>query len=92
MQVNDVSDHARIRMQQRGIPPAVLDCLLTYGHSEYDHQGACIVYFDKASRARLSRTGVQLAKIEKYLKTYAVVACDGTIKTVGHRYKRIPRN
>lgn len=92
MQVSALSDHARIRMQQRGIPPLVLDCLLEYGHAEYDHHGALVVYFDKVARQKLERAGLQRTKLEKHLNAYAVVACDGTVKTVGHRYKRIPRN
>lgn len=92
MQASSISDHARIRMQQRGIPPVVLDCLLSYGHAEHDHQGAVIVYFDKAARIRLARSGIRPVNLDKHLNSYAVLACDGTVKTVGHRYKRIPRS
>lgn len=94
MQISGFSEHALVRMQQRGIPPVVLDCLLEYGRSEYDHNGGRIVFFDKAARRKLGCRRVEPASvdIDKHINTYAVVACDGTVTTVGHRYKRIPRN
>ena len=93
MQASDCSDHARVRMQQRGIPPAVLDCLLEFGRVTHDHHGAQIIYFDKAARRKIGRAGIPRGRvdIEKHLNAYAVVACDGTVKTVGHRYRRINR-
>jgi hypothetical protein len=50
-----LSQHAATRMQQRGIPPAALECLLEYGRLQYDHCGAAIVFLDKAARRRLAR-------------------------------------
>jgi hypothetical protein len=90
--VPGLTDHARIRMQQRGIPEAALDALLDYGRSVHDHRGAEIVYFDKHSRDRLVRErGLQAARcLERYLDAYAVVGGDGEIRTVGHRRARIP--
>jgi len=88
--MESLSEHAAIRMQQRGIPHAALECLLEYGRIQHDHQGAAIVFFDKAARRRLMKA-LPLAKLEKHLDAYAVIATDGTITTVGHRYKRIPR-
>jgi hypothetical protein len=87
-----LSEHAAIRMQQRGIPQSALECLLDYGRFQYDHRGAAIVFLDKAARRRLSRElkNRSLPR-EKHLDAYAVVAIDGTVTTVGHRYKRIPR-
>lgn len=35
--------HARVRMQQRGIPPAALDVLLDWGREAHDHRGCRIV-------------------------------------------------
>jgi hypothetical protein len=34
-----LTSHARVRMQQRGIPPAALDVLLEYGREAHDHRG-----------------------------------------------------
>jgi hypothetical protein len=89
----NLTQHAKTRMQQRGIPESALECLLDYGRFQYDHRGAAIVFLDKAARRRLAREqGSQpLRQLEKHLDAYAVVGIDGTVKTVGHRYKRIPR-
>jgi hypothetical protein len=104
-----LTQHAKTRMQQRGIPLSALECLLDYGRFQYDHRGAAIVFLDKAARRRLARdlslsrssgggsVGIAPDKIrgwgqlEKHLDAYAVIATDGTVTTVGHRYKRIPR-
>lgn len=88
-----VSRHARARMQQRGIRPEALSCLLQYGREAHDHTGHVMIYFDKAARRRLERDAdaetrkqiVQLARL------YAVLGGDGEIVTVGHRYRRINR-
>ena len=122
--MESLSEHAVIRMQQRGIPHAALECLLEYGRVQHDRHGGAIVFFDKAARRRLSRAVQEQAVFpatvsmprkalirgreppgfritvrndERYVKhgdwakIYAVIATDGTITTVGHRYKRIPR-
>lgn len=88
-----LSQHAATRMQQRGIPQSALECLLEYGRLQYDHRGGAIVFLDKAARRRLAREqgGAPLRRLQKHLDAYAVIATDGTITTVGHRYKRIPR-
>lgn len=86
-----LSDHARVRMQQRGIPPTVVMCLLDYGKVEYDHRGGAIVYLNKAARRRFVREqgNEPLKALGKHLDAYVVVARDGTVMTVGHRYRRI---
>jgi hypothetical protein len=93
MQIAGLTDHARVRMQQRGIPPTALECLLDYGRVEHDHRGAAIVYLDKAARRRLAREqgAAVLKQLGKRLGAYAVLGTDGTVMTVGHRYKRIWR-
>ena len=89
----ELTQHAELRMQQRGIRRAVLESLLDYGNYRYDHRGAAIVYFDKKARRRLLRDSGRAAYrvIEKQLNTYAVVGGDGSVVTVGHRDKRIAR-
>ena len=88
-----LSEHARVRMQQRGIPGLALEALLSCGRQLYDHRGTRIVYFDTPSRERLKRLkgGVEYKAIEPWLDAYAVVGLDGCVKTVGHRYKRLHR-
>lgn len=88
------TDHALTRVQQRGISHTVLELLLTYGKKCHDQRGSEVVFFDHQARNRLRKyCEVSLFKyIEKKLDTYAVIATDGTVITVGHRTKRINRN
>ena len=79
--------HARVRMQQRGISPAVLDVLLEFGREAHDHRGCRIVRFDKRSRRRAARElGPEtFRRIERHLGAYAVLGPDDAVVTVGHR-------
>ena len=87
-----LTTHARVRMQQRGIPPAALDVLLEYGREAHDHRGCRIVRFDKRSRKRAARElGHAFRHIERHLNAYAVLAADDAVVTVGHRCGRMPR-
>jgi hypothetical protein len=79
--IQDLTDHARARMRQRGIPAAVVADLLAYGRTEHDHRGGTIVYFDREARAYARRSS----------RAYLVLANDGSVVTVGHRYRRISR-
>lgn len=81
--------HARVRMQQRGIPPVALEALLDYGSQAHDHRGCRIVRFDKRSRAHAARElGPAYPRLERYFDTYAVVGPDDAVITVGHRSRR----
>jgi hypothetical protein len=53
-------------MQQRGIPPLVVDWLLRFGHMRHDHRGAIVYYFDKHSRRdlELERIGAKYPNIQ----------------------------
>ena len=82
--------HAKKRMQQRAIPPFVIDLLETCG-SERRVGGASKLFFDKAARKRLMHhVGGQrgLRVVEQWLSVYAIVADDGQIVTTAHTVKR----
>jgi hypothetical protein len=85
-----VTNHARIRMQQRGIPDGAVDLLLDYGRETRAGKGRRIVSFDKRSRRRMFRDLGQAALrlIARYRDAYAVVGTDDAIVTVGHRQRR----
>jgi hypothetical protein len=89
-----LSRHARVRMQQRGIPRVVVEHLLEFGTVRHDHRGAVIVYFDKRSRRQLARAEGRAAAhtLERWRNAYAVVAVDGAVVTVGRRDKRVRRH
>ena len=65
-----LTQHARARMQQRGISTATLEALLDFGREIHVDRGRDLVLFDKL---------------------YAILGSDGTVITVGHRFRRIPR-
>lgn len=84
--------HASAQMQQRGISETTVGYLITWGTRAHDHRGATIRYFDKASRRRLAQqVGIDLKSLENEFDAYVVVSPDGSVITVGHRYKRIAR-
>ena len=88
----ELTRHARARMQQRGIDAAALGALLDYGRVARAGRGVDIVYFDKRARQRLAREhAVAAPEAERVCNSYAIVASDGTVITVGHRTRRIPR-
>jgi hypothetical protein len=75
-------------MQQRGIPPAVIQMLAQFGERRYDHHNGCIRYFsNRARRKALAYLGSEGAKLlEAYSSAYIVQACDAEIViTTGFR-------
>jgi hypothetical protein len=88
-----LTPHARARMQQRGIRPHDLEALLDFGSECHTHQdGVEILYWDKKARARLAKRNPAAARTaDRLRRTYAVLAADGVVITVGHRYRRIHR-
>ena len=88
-----LTPHARVRMQQRGIRAEALDALLHFGAERHIHGGGReIVFLDKKARARLARNNPQGARAVDRLKgAYAIIG-DGVVITVGHRFRRIPRD
>jgi hypothetical protein len=89
-----VTEHAAIRVRQRGVDPVVLDCLLSYGSSVHDHQGGEIVVFDKRAFRRLERAvdAALLRRVADHRSLYAVRSMDGALVTVGHRFRRVRKN
>ena len=85
-----LTQHARIRLQQRGISHLILEWLHDYGSIARAKDGATIHYFDKKSRKKLrAAIGNQVyAKMQEFLDIY-FTEIDSRVITVGHRYKRI---
>jgi len=84
-----LSRHASVRLQQRAIPPYVLELLERFG-SEARCGGASRLFFDKPARRRLARHmgGPRgLRHVEHWLNVYAVIGDNGQVVTVGHRYR-----
>ncbi|HZE61042.1 MAG TPA: DUF4258 domain-containing protein [Burkholderiales bacterium] len=84
--------HARARMQQRGIRFEDLEALLDFGREVPAGGGRDLVFFDKCTRARLARSkALPAAEADRLVRSYAIVGSDGSVITVGRRYRRIPR-
>jgi len=87
----NLTRHASIRAQQRGIPAWFLNLLITYGRSRHDGHGAIIKTVDQATRRRL-QSALSRAKYmaaEPWFEVYAVVAyADQAVVTAAHRTRR----
>ncbi len=85
--------HADTRLQQRGLPRAVIEWLQLFGAEEHDKHGAVIRYFDKAARRRLEQAlgRAVIRRMEDFLDAY-LVEHDGCVVTVGHRTQRLRRH
>ena len=88
-----LTQHARARLQQRGIPQNVLSELLDFGREVHDHRGSSVVYFNRQARERLRRAcgNEEYRRLESHLNAYAVIGGQGQIVTVGHRTRRVNR-
>lgn len=83
------TNHAQARCQQRAIPAAAVDALLSYGERKR-HHGADVYFLTKRSRLRAQKElGQQYRSLEKALNSYLVIADDGTLITAGRRYRRL---
>jgi hypothetical protein len=89
-----LSQHAEIRSLQRSVPPLVLKWLMNYGAHQSAHNGAEIFYFDKKSRKQIAQDNGHevVERLGRLLDAYAVIGGDGTVITVGRRYRRIRRH
>ena len=85
--------HSERRMQQRSIPPFVLDLLDRFGSSMRCGRAERL-FFDKTARRRLKTHlgGARgLRALEGWLDVYAVVGDNGQVVTVAHRQDRFRR-
>jgi hypothetical protein len=92
--MDKLTQHAAVRMKQRGIREQTLECLFRYGSKVHDHRGRVIVFFDKQARKRLIAGYGQdnVRQLDSQIDAYAVISEDGDVVTVGHRTKRINRH
>jgi hypothetical protein len=87
-----ISRHAQTRMQQRGIARSAIDYVLDFGREHHDHHGAIIVMLDRLAVRHIARNGAARGSTLDALRgLYAVVSSDGSVRTVGHRTRRLRR-
>ena len=84
----NMTKHAQSRLQQRTIPPLIIDWLCRYGCRLKGVNGTTVCFFDKESRRHLaSEVGhVVVRRLSDMMDTYLVISGD-SIVNVGHRYK-----
>ncbi len=88
-----MTQHARIRSQQRAIPPILIDLLLKFGACESVGDGATKMYFNKAARKRVKTyAGALAGLIDAHLDVYAVVSSENQIITTAYLTERIIRH
>ena len=85
-----LSEHARVRMQQRGLPTEALALICSYGRRRYDHQGCARIFLDRRGRAALRRHEGETVyrRYEKAWDAYLVERVGGAVLTAGHRTRR----
>jgi hypothetical protein len=85
--------HAMKRKQQRCINDALVAAVSTMGHRFYDKDGCVYVSASKPLRRGLAKELRHLAeKLEHPDPVFLVENADGSIKTVGHEYRRHHRH
>ena len=87
-----LTKHAQKRIVKRGIPPLIVDWLMTYGNQASADDGANLHYFDKKCRKKLKSNigSLPYHLLEDQMNCY-LVEKDGVVITVGHRYKKVRR-
>ena len=89
-----MSQHARMRAQQRNVPQLIVEWLADFGEEQFDGHGGIIRYFSNRSVRELERTyGRRPIKLMKrWLHAYGVwSAKDSGLITAGWRRKRVNR-
>ena len=90
-----LTDHARVRMQQRGIDQEAIELVLEHGRMLFDHHGAALFHVPRAKQRKLLAVLAPTSRrrMEKALDAYLVVSTrTGAIMTVGHRSHRLWRH
>lgn len=87
----EMSRHAQVRCQQRGIPPLIRQWLQDYG-SEVQSHGATKRFFDHEAKRRLAAdVGAQVVNRMGDLLNLYLVEAGTTVITAGVRTRRIKR-
>jgi len=86
-----LSQHAKVRMQQRAISEDMLESLLDFGQVKFNGQGTEILTFPKRVVKHLKKEldHKVFMKIERHLNLYAIMSSDGELITTGYRTKRL---
>jgi hypothetical protein len=90
MNMELISNHAKKRMQQRGISKECLEQVINYGQEHY-RTGAFLYLATKTVIKKMVLKGVSRTTANRCKGIYVVVQ-NGEIKTVAHKFKRFRRH
>ncbi len=79
-----ISQHARIRMQQRGINEGGIELLVNYGEHQYKN-GADIYFASKRACQLMLSEGLRPSKVGRLSDVYLVLIGQ-TVATVAHKH------
>ena len=84
----NMNKHAQTRLQQRTIPPLIIEWLCKYGSRLQGMNGTTVCFFDRDSRRCLaSEVGqIVIRRLSDMMDAYVVLSGDNIV-SVGHRYK-----
>src|SRR4051812_43974142 len=84
----ELSKHARLRCQQRGIEGDLVFLIRTFGEREYDGKGGVRFLMTAASIARLERSLGHSKRVARLEGTYVVLDAEteSTVITASHRH------
>ena len=88
----NMTRHAQARLQQRAIPPLIIDWLCRYGSRLRGVNGTTVCFFDRESRRHLASEVGQIIvrRLADMMDTYLVLAGDSII-AIGHRCRPLRR-
>ena len=81
--------HAKLRQQQRNIPPLITDWLIRYGKSTYLGSGRKVVFFTKAKIRHLEKSVGRepVRRLADFLNCYLIIENGSQIViTMGKRF------
>lgn len=80
------TDHAIVRMKQRGIKPAWINLLLEYGCYAYQNsQKTYSIYLNKSSIKRIKMHFGNLVDLSKLRRVYLIMTSDSVLVTCAYR-------
>ena len=83
-----LTKHAAVRSQQRGISRDAISAILNYGHFEHTRGGAKTWSMNKAEKQfAKADLGQKYINIEKQLG-YLIISDEGVLITAAHSFKR----
>lgn len=84
----EMSRHARLRSQQRGIPVDAVPLYQAYGERSHDGKGGIRYLMTERAMANLIRAAGRSQRIDALAGTYIVVSADDerTVITMSHLY------